>query len=183
MIRKCILVAAILAAATTTAFAQAPGMVHIMLPNGNDFVQSSAASGTLSSGGITCTWTSGANSATVTFVGNYTTTWIDPAVDLAWFSTSGVFPITVTVTSAGTGTYDFRAPFLVSGGSWNNSLAQPGVVGNLEFGQNFPPFSRMDIDIELLDQGVDYDVTIEYAWGPGVPADQGAWGGVKALFR
>ena len=161
--------------------AQTPGSVHIMLPDGNSFVQSTATSGTLSSGGITCTWTTTSNSASINFVGNYTTTWIHPSIDLAWFNTSGELPMAVQITHAEAATYDFAAPF--NTGSWDSSIDYNDLSGNWQWGNVFPVCSRFDLDIGLNDQSMAYDMTIEVQWGEGVAAGASTWGGVKTLYR
>jgi len=180
MIRKLLITTCILLFACA-ASAQTPGSVHIMLPNGNSFVQSTATSGTLSSGGITCTWTTTSNSASITFVGNYTTSWIHPSIDLAWFNTSGTLPMAVQITHAEAGTYDFAAPF--NTGAWDSSIDFNGLSGNWAWGNVFPACSRFDLDFGLNDQGTAYDLTIEVQWGEGVAAGASTWGGVKTLYR
>lgn len=177
-----VLLALILCAAV--AQAQAPGLVHVMLPNGNNYVQSTAANGTLSSGGITCTWSTGANSATVNFTGNYTTGWIHPSVDLGWFWSADNLPVAVTVTCNGpNGTYDFGCPFLPSGTSWDWSHNQSDLSGDWGWGTYLPSCDRFDIEVGLNDQGVDYDLTIYFEWGAGVPNAATTWGAMKALYR
>lgn len=163
------------------ASAQSPGMFHVLLPNGGSFVETDAPSGTLSSGGITCVWSSGTNSATFTLIGNYTTSWMHPSVDLAWFSTSAELPMVVTVTEPGTGTYDFAAP--VNTGTWDTSIDMNGLSGDWSYSHVFPVASRFDLDFGLNDQGTDYDMSVLIEWGEGVADTPDCWAGVKALYR
>lgn len=163
-------------------FAQAPGSVHVMLPNGNDFVQSTATTGTLSSGGVTFNWAVGASVATITISGSFTTSWIYPAIDIAWFSTSNQMPIRANITSNAGGSYDLRVPFIVPAGQWDHSLSKADQTGSQIWGYVYPAFSRMDFEIELNDQSTPYDLVIEMEWGAGVPAGEASFGAVKALY-
>jgi hypothetical protein len=176
---KLLLTIAVLACAAPV-FAQAPNGVHVVLPDGNSYVQSTNTSGTLSHNGMTCTWATTASSATINFSGTYTTTWQHPSIDLYWFS-SPEMPLAVSITEAGVGTYDFAAPF--NTGTWDNSINFDDLSGDWAWGNRFPECSRFDLDINLNDQSTTYDTTIEVHWGEGVAADADSWSGIKALYR
>ncbi|HPF71159.1 MAG TPA: hypothetical protein PLQ13_10855 [Candidatus Krumholzibacteria bacterium] len=182
---KVLVVTIAVALAAGSAVAQAPDMFHVLLPaSGATFVERDQASGTLSSNGITATWSSDANSATIRFYGNYTTAWLHPSVDLAWLNTAANLPMAIHMTCAvAGGTYDFAAPFSPVGGSWDWSHQTNGLTGAWNWGTYFPACTRFDTEIDLAQQNVDFDMTITWEWGTGVPTDEATWGDVKALFR
>ena len=159
------------------------GRVDVILPSGGNFVQSSATSGSLSGNGITCTWTSGASSATFHLVGAYTTSWMDPVIDVAWFSTDQSCPMAVTITSSGSGTYNIEPPYYPTGTGWVMDWYQSGLSGDMGWGGVFPPRERFDMGISLHSQSVVYDLTMTMEWGAGVATDRSTWGAVKSLYR
>lgn len=163
------------------AVAQAPDGVHVMMPNGNSYYQSTAASGSLSGGGATCTWSTEDGLATVTFTGAYTTSWIHPYFDMYWFNTPATTPIALHVTSTGGGAYSFILPY--NTGAWNYAAAETGLVGDWAFGHYIPPSDRFDCEIDLSTQSSAYDVTFVFEWGAGVDTEDATWSGVKALFQ
>lgn len=182
MIRKIVLVMAILSIATA-ATAQIAGQVRVRLPEGASLVQSEEISGTLTGNGITCTWVNNANSATINFVGNYTPGFGNPKIDVAWLNTVATTPMNVTTTVTTTGSYAFTAPYQPVGGVWSSIHGESGMTENWTWGTNFPACDRMDVTFEMLEPGVDYDVTIAIEWGAGVPVDVNTWGDIKALYR
>lgn len=170
-------------ALAATAVAQTPGMVDVVLPSGGSFVESTATSGTLSGNGITCTWTTGANSATFHLTGAYTTSWMDPTIDVAWFNTGQPCPMAVTFTSSGSGTYNIEPPFYPTGTGWVMDWYQSGMSGDMVWGNIFPPCERFDMGISLHSQSVAYDLTMSMEWGAGVATEPNTFGAVKSLFR
>lgn len=166
------------------AFAQAPGGVHVVVPNGVSYYQSSALAGSLTgSGGLNITWDVASTSATVTITGTFTTSWLNPKFNIYWFSSPDNLPFVCHVVSNSADAWNFSAPFMPSGGSWDHSLSQSGVTGNLDFGYHYPACARFDLEITPVDQGVPYDMTIYMEWGPGTDTVAASFGSVKTLYR
>jgi hypothetical protein len=168
----------------TGALAQAPNGVHVMVPNGNNYIQSTATSGSLTSGGITVTWDVQANSATVNFQGNYSTQWIDPYFDIYWFSSPEDLPFSgQVVCNSPSGNYDFSLPFKPVGEDWNHLHDNFDHSGDLDFGTYLPACSRFDFTAEVIQEGVDYDITMNLEWGTGVDTQDETLDMIKALYR
>ena len=178
-----ILIAALMLLPVSIAHANdAPDDIYVTAGGGGG---SNQFTGYQANGGFSVQWAFNTVEGALSFAGAPGGT-VDfpPYFDMGWSSPGAGFPLSVTITSNGSGLYTIKPYYILPGEAEPNlSLARTNVTGDSYFGAYFPEADQVHMAFYLLEPDVVYDLTVTMEWGEGVPNEVTSWGQVKALFR